>query len=429
MNMKMALRRMAVALVLGTMTGFSHAVEVPIVQTNALDKLQTIYVNAVAQIDDDTERLRDDALTQYGKTLDAILASLKEKGDIDAFKIVYDIKQRFILDNTTIPKSSSVYVTQAAATYRKQILEAAANSNQRKAEILKKYISALNVLIKDLMMKDNIADADAVAEVRLAAENELQILNTSVRSIAEFKSSNSLSYTPHQQPRNALTKSKNISDQGGKSALKQIPVAEVGDVVVTDSAGKPVVNANVYLIHSGKKIFVNMTTDQNGKARFGPENNGFEVVYCAHTDFCAFRKKGHDPAKPVEITLQKKKDTGSIIVDRTGYIPGLLGRIAPIFDSSNRLYMYGDNISLNRGSHQPVYFQLGKPTRAEDAAGHIFDLTVEDVIGSTFLIEYKNRNGVAAPKGNIVPMGKREAVGVEAPGGPKVNAAVEKVFR
>ena len=103
-------------------------------------------------------------------------------------------------------------------------------------------------------------------------------------------------------------------------------------------------------------------------------------------------KGSHSPDKPLAIELRTQKATGSVVcADGTGYVPGLIGRLNPILDTSNRLYMYADNIALDGGLQQPVRFSLKKRIRAEDRDGNRFDLKVVDIVGKTSLIEFTRK--------------------------------------
>jgi rRNA-processing protein FCF1 len=64
----------------------------------------------------------------------------------------------------------------------------------------------------------------------------------------------------------------------------------------------------------------------------------------------------------LEIKVQEIENTGSIICPNgTGYLPNFQGRLNPIRDTLERLYLYADNIAIDGGQQQPVYFTLGKP--------------------------------------------------------------------
>jgi uncharacterized repeat protein (TIGR02543 family) len=80
---------------------------------------------------------------------------------------------------------------------------------------------------------------------------------------------------------------------------------------------------------------------------------------------------------------------GSILAPRgTCYIPGLTGRLNPIKDTLNRLYLYADNIAINAGLQQPVYFDLVNPLSLEDANGNRKNVWIPFIDGDTSLINY-----------------------------------------
>lgn len=61
----------------------------------------------------------------------------------------------------------------------------------------------------------------------------------------------------------------------------------------------------------------------------------------------------------------------------------------PIRDTSDRTYLYADNIAIEQGRQQPVSFRLGKPMRLTDAFGAEMSVTIVDVFGQSALLEYK----------------------------------------
>ncbi|MCY4241948.1 MAG: hypothetical protein OXD36_09420, partial [Rhodobacter sp.] len=74
---------------------------------------------------------------------------------------------------------------------------------------------------------------------------------------------------------------------------------------------------------------------------------------------------------------------------RTGQVPGLRGRLSPIRDTSDRTYLYADNIAIEEGRQQPVPFRTGKPIRLTDAHGAECSVTIVDIVGQSSLIEYR----------------------------------------
>jgi hypothetical protein len=71
-------------------------------------------------------------------------------------------------------------------------------------------------------------------------------------------------------------------------------------------------------------------------------------ILVAHPEFPAVIVERVDPAEAIEVVVQRTEHVGSLIIHATGYIPGLAGRLNPILDTSNRTYLYADNVSLCR---------------------------------------------------------------------------------
>ncbi len=72
-----------------------------------------------------------------------------------------------------------------------------------------------------------------------------------------------------------------------------------------------------------------------------------------------------------------------------GVVAAVSGRLNPILDTSNRTYLYADNIAIEEGRQQPVHFRLGKPLRLTDAFGYELSVTIVDIVGSSALLEYR----------------------------------------
>ena len=89
------------------------------------------------------------------------------------------------------------------------------------------------------------------------------------------------------------------------------------------------------------------------------------------------------------IELAPLPDGGAVIFPQaTGHLPGLTGRLNPIRDTSDRTYLYADNVAVEQGRQQPVNFRLGHPLRLTDALGVDLSVTIIDIIGRSALVEY-----------------------------------------
>ena len=80
----------------------------------------------------------------------------------------------------------------------------------------------------------------------------------------------------------------------------------------------------------------------------------------------------------------------AIFPQATGHLPGLRGRLNPIRDTSDRTYLYADNIAIEKGRQQPVHFRMGKPMRLTDAFGAELRIAVIDIVGRSALVEYRS---------------------------------------
>lgn len=98
-----------------------------------------------------------------------------------------------------------------------------------------------------------------------------------------------------------------------------------------------------------------------------------------------------DPADGALVTLPRTENIGSLVIHSTGYIPGLSGRLNPILDTSQRTYLYADNIAIDGGRPQPVNFKVNDPIELEDAYGVIVFATVKHIAGSVTLLQFTRK--------------------------------------
>lgn len=161
--------------------GFSLLAEAQ--QANTLESLRTAYDKATAQIAADTQRQKDDALVQYGKALDTVIASLKQKGDIDSYGVVDAERKRFQSEKVVLANAPDVHFAEAVYAYRTQVQAIEADKDRRMDGLLRQYITALNGLIKDLMAKDKIDDAKTAGDVKKSAEFELAEIESTIPKV------------------------------------------------------------------------------------------------------------------------------------------------------------------------------------------------------------------------------------------------------
>lgn len=75
-------------------------------------------------------------------------------------------------------------------------------------------------------------------------------------------------------------------------------------------------------------------------------------------------------------------------VSDTGHMPGIRGRLNPIRDTLDRLYLYANNVAVNDGAVQPVVFQLNEALALTDALGSSATVRFRGVIGASSVFDY-----------------------------------------
>lgn len=140
------------------------------VRTNLLESMRTTCSLAMDRIAIDTQKQKDTALEQYGKRLDDQLKLLKQKGDIDTYALVAQESKRFESDKTIPTNSLHASLTNSVAAYQKRIQAIDIDSDHRMADLLRQYVAALGRLVKDLMARDKMVEAQEAGDVKRSAE-------------------------------------------------------------------------------------------------------------------------------------------------------------------------------------------------------------------------------------------------------------------
>jgi len=171
-------------------------------------------------------------------------------------------------------------------------------------------------------------------------------------------------------------------------------IAQLGKATTTirveDEAGNSVAGARILLV-SQNGTYLDGETGLDGKAIIANRRHKSVTVFCAHNGFPAFLLRDFD-GFDLNIKLTRVPRTGSIICPNgTGHIPGLEGRLNPILDNYNRLYLDATNISIEDLPKQPVTFRLNEPVRLEDKFGNVFMTKVIEIVGRSSLIEFEEQ--------------------------------------
>ncbi|MEH2311630.1 MAG: hypothetical protein V7K35_09555 [Nostoc sp.] len=159
-------------------------------------------------------------------------------------------------------------------------------------------------------------------------------------------------------------------------------------IFIHDINNNPINNAQVILIGKNN-TYLESLTDNNGIAEFNIKSQQNYTLLVAHPNFAGIIVRNFSPEKDSQKKLEHRGNVGSVIFpDSTGYIKGLKGRLNPILDTSDRTYIYADNIAVNGGQQQPVNFEVGKPLNLEYSEGSTMQITIRFAQGNTFLIEF-----------------------------------------
>jgi len=176
----------------------------------------------------------------------------------------------------------------------------------------------------------------------------------------------------------------------------RIPAAKLelvpADATVSvHSKGEPLPGIEVLALFPNK-TWVRAMTDDDGHASLDLYTTNLPMtVFVAGSGHTSGREQAWKPDQGgVVFELTPLASGGSAIFAKgTGHLPDLDGRLNPIRDSSDRTYLYADNIAIDEGRQQPVPFRSGKPLRLTDSHGTELTVTIVDIVGQSALIEYR----------------------------------------
>lgn len=161
--------------------------------------------------------------------------------------------------------------------------------------------------------------------------------------------------------------------------------------IAVHSEGQPLAGIDVLALFPNK-TYRQGKTDEAGEVAFDLHSTHLPMtVYAAAPGFAAGLQRDWIPRQGgVVLELAPLPAGGAVIFPQsTGHLPGLTGRLNPIRDTSDRTYLYADNIAVEQGRQQPVSFRLGNPLRLTDAFGVELSVTIVDIIGRSALVEYR----------------------------------------
>lgn len=174
--------------------------------------------------------------------------------------------------------------------------------------------------------------------------------------------------------------------------IQKVPRKQDPEVTLTikDEPGNPISGAAVYLIHKNG-THRSATSNKSGEATFVHGSMaGFYTIFVAHEDFPACIIDAFQCDRDCEVNLQRKTGIGSTIFPNgQGDIPGIDGWLNPKLDSSGRLYLYAQNISINDSLKQPpVDFQYGENISLVDCWSKTADICIHRIIQQCVILDY-----------------------------------------
>ena len=162
-------------------------------------------------------------------------------------------------------------------------------------------------------------------------------------------------------------------------------------VITVRSVGQPLPGAELLILFPNN-TWKSANTDEHGEAIVDLHSTHLPMtVFAAAFGYAAHLKREWVPSQgALSVELVALPEGGSAIFsEATGRLPGLEGRLNPMRDTHDRIYLYASNIAINEGCLQPVHFVPGEDLRLTDAAGSKLLVRIVDIVGRSVLVEYR----------------------------------------
>ena len=181
------------------------------------------------------------------------------------------------------------------------------------------------------------------------------------------------------------------------------PVTGIEGEVLVSVAGQPLVGVQVVALYPNK-TWMEGKTDTFGRVAFGFHSELPITVFCAAPGHAAHVERDWHPPEPLSVQLEPLPLGGSAaFTEGTGHLPDLAGRLNPILDDLDRMYLYATNVAIDEGRQQPVHFKLNQPLRLTDVNGFEWVVRFIEMIGTSALLEYESPDqaGASSPLNSI----------------------------
>ncbi len=168
------------------------------------------------------------------------------------------------------------------------------------------------------------------------------------------------------------------------------PVAGIKGEVSVFAGGQPLTGAQVVTLYPNK-TWMEGKTDTFGRVAFGFHSELPITVFCAAPGYSARVERDWRPPESLQVQLESLSMGGSaVFTEGTGHLPNLTGRLNPILDNLDRMYLYATNIAIDEGMQQPVHFKLNQSLRLTDVNGFEWIVRFVEMIGKSTLLEYEH---------------------------------------
>ncbi|GAA4275195.1 TIR domain-containing protein [Aquimarina gracilis] len=158
-------------------------------------------------------------------------------------------------------------------------------------------------------------------------------------------------------------------------------------IKIIDQKAQLVKNAHVVLV-ANNSTYIEGRSDEKGLAHFIIRTRKMYTVLIAHPEYPAVLFKNINPKEDIEVTIEKTIGFGSVVINKSGQVPGIVGKIEPIRKTDKGFALYADNIAIDGGANQPCDFELNKSLSLEDNGGNIIHLTFRFFQGRIALADY-----------------------------------------
>lgn len=165
----------------------------------------------------------------------------------------------------------------------------------------------------------------------------------------------------------------------------------ISKITVVSTLGEAIKDATVVAIAANNTTKSGLSNNDGVAELTIPTGRNYQFLV-SHPNYPGAIVPAWDSVEDLKVTLASTDNTGSVICMGTGYIPDLQGRLNPILDTSNRTYLYAENIAIDGGKNQPVTFSIDEPFELEDCDGVIMQVKVLHIQGRTSLLQFVHFN-------------------------------------